>query len=380
MISAPSGSVTSETQLPRRLGAVAHDQLDDLEPLLREVEQVDEAVARHLVLDQAQDQVGRGDRGLDPQQLEVVEVPRVVAAGDDPLAEVLLLGDLADQQVVLVVAGHRDHEVGALDPRALEHPQLRGVAVLDGVLELLLHGEVAAPVLLDHGDLVAALEQLAGEVPADLARAGDDHVEGRSAARGPAACSSCSIAIWVGQIVCRPCSAYQAARRGSSTRAITFWTPKRRWASCATTRFGVVAVRGGDEHVGLVDPRLGQRVHLERGADREPAAGLLPRGAELDVQALVGERVLVQDGDGVAGPQGRGGDGRADAAGSDDEDEHRGGTLAGVGRGRIRREGMADRVLLRQLRAAPGRWDRAPRARRTGGAVRITRQCAFWST
>src|SRR5215218_7426918 len=52
-----------------------------------------------------------------------------------------------------------------------------------------------------------------------------------------AAAASCSIAIWVGQIVCTPCSAYQAARRGSSTRAITFGTSKRRPAICETTRF-----------------------------------------------------------------------------------------------------------------------------------------------
>src|SRR5215218_1401835 len=44
------------------------------------------------------------------------------------------------------------------------------------------------------------------------------------------------MAICVGQIVCTPCSAYQAARRGSSTRAITFSTPNRRWAICETTR------------------------------------------------------------------------------------------------------------------------------------------------
>ena len=35
-------------------------------------------------------------------------------------------------------------------PGALEHPQLGRVAVLDGVLELLLDGQVAAAVLLDH--------------------------------------------------------------------------------------------------------------------------------------------------------------------------------------------------------------------------------------
>src|SRR3954466_9178621 len=52
-----------------------------------------------------------------------------------------------------------------------------------------------------------------------------------------AACWSCSMAIWVGQIVVRPCSEYQAARRGSSTRATTRGTSNRRWAICDTTRF-----------------------------------------------------------------------------------------------------------------------------------------------
>ena len=147
--SAPSGSVEVGHALARRRRVLGDHELDDLEPLLGQVEQVDEAVARHLVLDQAQDQVGRRDRRLDAEQLEVLEVPRVVDAGDDPLAEVLLLGDLADQQVVLVVAGDGHHEVGALDAGALEHPQLGRVAVLDGVLELLLDGQVAAAVLLD---------------------------------------------------------------------------------------------------------------------------------------------------------------------------------------------------------------------------------------
>src|SRR5829696_1783618 len=221
--------------LARRDAAVPHDQLDDLQPLLGQVEQVHEPVARNLVLDEPEDQVGRGDRRLDAQQLEVREVARVVAAGDDPLAEVLLLGDLADEEVVLVVPGDGDDQVCALDARALEHPQLRRVAVLDRVLELLLDRQVAAPVLLDHRHLVAAFEQLAREVPADLARTGDDHVQTRHQASS-AAFSSCSIAICVGQIVCTPCSAYQAARRGSSTRAITRGTENRRFASWATTR------------------------------------------------------------------------------------------------------------------------------------------------
>ena len=129
--------------LADRRRVLADLELDDLQALLFEREQVHEAVARHLVLDQAQDQVGRRDRRLDAQQPEVVVVAGVVDARDDPVAQVLLLGDLADEDVVLVVAGDRDHEVGALDAGALEHPQLGRVAVLHRVLELLLVGQVA---------------------------------------------------------------------------------------------------------------------------------------------------------------------------------------------------------------------------------------------
>ena len=123
--SAPVGQPDVGDRAARRGRVVGDHELDDLEPLLGQVEQVDEPVARHLVLDQAQDQVGRGHRRLDAEQLEVVEVPRVVDAGDDPLAEVLLLGDLADQQVVLVVAGDRHDEVGALDARRARAPTAR---------------------------------------------------------------------------------------------------------------------------------------------------------------------------------------------------------------------------------------------------------------
>src|SRR3954454_11075314 len=159
-----------------RRRAVAHLDLDDLELLALEVEQVHEAVLRYLVLDQPQDEVGGRYRGLDAEELEVLEVPRVVDAGDDARDEVLLLRHLADEDVVLVVARDGDDEVGALDPRALEHPELGRVAVLDRVLELLLDGQVALARALDEGDLVLLGDELAGEVPADLAGAGDDHV------------------------------------------------------------------------------------------------------------------------------------------------------------------------------------------------------------
>ena len=130
------------------------------------------------MLDQAQDQVGRRYRGLDPQQPEVVVVARVVDARDDAVTEVLLLGDLAHKHVVLVVPGHRDHHIGSLDARPLEHPQLRRVAVLSGVLEFLLQGEVALAPGLDHGHLVTLADQLARQVSSHLTAACDDRVHG----------------------------------------------------------------------------------------------------------------------------------------------------------------------------------------------------------
>ncbi len=201
------------------------DQLDDLEPVAGQVEQVHEPVLGHLVLDQAQDQVRRRHRRLDPQLLEVVEVAGVVDAGHDPLDLVLVARHLADEDVVLVVAGDRDHEVGALDAGALEHPQLAGVAVLHGVLELLLDHQVAAAVVLQQGHLVALVDQLPCQVPADLPGPGDDHVHERLLMSRPRPPPACSIATAVGQIVWRPCSRYHSARRGSSTRTITFSMP-----------------------------------------------------------------------------------------------------------------------------------------------------------
>ena len=104
--------------------------------------------------------------GLIPSSSKCGPVPRVVDAGDDPVHQVLLLRHLADQHVVLVVAGHRDHHVGPRDPGPLQHPELRSVPVLDAVLELLLDREVAVAVVLDHRHLVALVDQLPREVPA----------------------------------------------------------------------------------------------------------------------------------------------------------------------------------------------------------------------
>src|ERR1019366_3300193 len=142
-----------------RLGALPDLDLDDLQVLLLEREQLDEPVLGDLVLDQPQDQVRRRYRRLDSQELEVLEVAGVVDTRHDPLDAVLLLRDLADQDVVLVVSGDRDHEIRPLDPGPLEHPQLSRVAVLDRVLELLLDHPVSSMIRLDQRHFPVAPDQ-----------------------------------------------------------------------------------------------------------------------------------------------------------------------------------------------------------------------------
>ena len=113
--------------------------------------------------------------GRDPEHVEVRLVARVVDARDHLRDAVLLLRELADDEVVLVVAGDREHEVGgALDPGRLEDVELGRVAVVDVEVELLLEPAVAVEALLDQRHLVVRADQRARHVGADLAAARDD--------------------------------------------------------------------------------------------------------------------------------------------------------------------------------------------------------------
>ena len=174
---APSGQLQRAHALPLAVGGLVDRHLDDLEVLLAQLEQLDQPVLGHLVLDQRHDRSGRGDGRRDAEQVEVGLVARVVDARDHLRDAVLLAAELADDDVVLVVAGRRDEQVGrALDPGALEHEHLGGVAADHLVLELGLELVEAVRLLLDQRHLVAAAQQRAGEVRADLAAACDQDV------------------------------------------------------------------------------------------------------------------------------------------------------------------------------------------------------------
>ena len=144
----------------------------------------------------------------------------------------------------------------------------------------------------------------------------------RYAASGASARSNFSIACLVGEIVCSPCSPYQSARAGSITRTIDLLDAEALLGDLGDHEVGVVAGGGGDEHVGALDPGLDQGVGLERGADRELASGVLPGLALAGVEALVRERIGVEHRHLVAGRERGLGDGRADAPGADDQNEH----------------------------------------------------------
>ena len=108
------------------------------------------------------------------------------------------------------------------------------------------------------------------------------------------------MAVWVGQTVWRPCSAYQRARAGSSTRTTTRSTLKRRLRDLRDHEVGVVAVGRGDEGVRPLDSGGEQGVDLERGALGELAAALLPAVGLAPIEQRDGLGILVEHGDLVA--------------------------------------------------------------------------------
>ena len=133
----------------------------------------------HLVLDQGHDRRGRRHGRRDAEQVEVRLVARVVHARDRRLDAVAVARELADDDVVLVVARDRDDDVGRpLDAGALEHEELGGVTAVHLVLELRLEHVEAHRPLLDQRHLVAVADQRPRQVRAHLAAACDQEVHG----------------------------------------------------------------------------------------------------------------------------------------------------------------------------------------------------------
>ena len=272
------------------------------------------------MLDQPQDQVGRAYRRLDAQQLEELAVPRVVDPGDDPRAEVF---SFASWQIRRLSSSSPETAIvrsARLMPGPLEDPELGGVPV-DRVLELLLDGEVAERSLsMTVTSLPLAMSSRARFHPTFPAPAMTTYTARPPRARARTSRSRSSsdrcVKALLGVPLC-PRGVHDTTDHPA---------PRMLARDLRDGEVRVVAVGRGDEVVGLLDAGLAQRVDLQAVAEREAAARVLPRRVHPGVEALVGERVLVQDGDLMAGGEHRARDRGADAAGADDQDEgHRGG-------------------------------------------------------
>src|SRR6478752_3241808 len=137
----------------------------------------------------------------------------------------------------------------------------------------------------------------------------------------------------------------------------------------------VVAVGGGDEDVGLFDARFDERVDLQAVAHGEAPAGVLPGGVHPGVEALVRQRILVQDRHLVPRGQHRARHRGPDAAGADDEYE---GHWPGLYRAAPSRPGTAPSPAAAAAPSAASSGDLG--VSEAGGAVRMTGHGALAST
>ena len=107
----PSGMSRSRGARPMAGEPGLEVRLDELELALAEGGQVEQLVDRDVLLDRAEDHPGRADQLVDAEVPEERLVLGVVDAGDRARHVEVVLGHLADDEVVLVVTGHRGHDV-----------------------------------------------------------------------------------------------------------------------------------------------------------------------------------------------------------------------------------------------------------------------------
>ena len=139
----PSGMSRSRGARPIAGEPRLEVRLDELELALAERRQVEQLVDRDVLLDRAEDHPGRADELVDAEVAEQRLVLRVVDPGDRPRHVEVVLGHLADDEVVLVVAGDRGDDVGAVAAGLAEVLALAAVVGDDDRADLV--GDLARP-------------------------------------------------------------------------------------------------------------------------------------------------------------------------------------------------------------------------------------------
>src|SRR5450759_3602913 len=146
---------------------------------LAQVEQAHEVGECRLLLDEAGDDLRGVERHVDaPAAVVEPAVARVAYRADHLLHLELVLGQEAGDEVVLVVPGGRDEDVGAVCPRFEEYRRLVDVAAqnadLAPALELPRDGLTALAALLDDGDVVLLADVASDPTPERACACDDD--------------------------------------------------------------------------------------------------------------------------------------------------------------------------------------------------------------
>ena len=89
-------------------------RLDELELAFAEGREMEQLVDRDVLLDRAQDHPRRADQLVDAEMAEERLVLGVVDPGDRARHVEVVLGHLADDEVVLVVTGDRGDHIGPI--------------------------------------------------------------------------------------------------------------------------------------------------------------------------------------------------------------------------------------------------------------------------
>src|SRR5204863_354581 len=111
-----------------------------------------------------------------PSGVEQPGVVRVVDSGKDTAHTELAFGQQGQDEVVLVVSGGGEDQVGGVGAGALEDGRFAGVAMHQPVQVLGAEQVQPAPVLIDDGDLVAGGGEQMGGLLAEPARPGNEDV------------------------------------------------------------------------------------------------------------------------------------------------------------------------------------------------------------
>src|SRR6478752_5070385 len=91
----------------------ADPRIDHGKPSMPQRQEMREGAFGNRLLDQVHDVVGLADRDINPEHPKELLVFRIVDASDGSPDLKFFLRDLADDEIVLVFTGYRDHHVGA---------------------------------------------------------------------------------------------------------------------------------------------------------------------------------------------------------------------------------------------------------------------------